>query len=74
MTFTRGEIGVRLKDLDGIQDQISNEKIQFQEALSEDFEIDLAEVITQLTARQTTYEATLRVSAQLMQMSLVSYL
>lgn len=74
VTFTRGEIGVRLKDLDGIQDQISNEKIQFQEALSEDFEIDLAEVITQLTARQTTYEATLRVSAQLMQMSLVSYL
>jgi len=74
VTFARGEVGIRLKDLDNLEEQISQEKLQFQSALTEDLEVDLAEVISELATRQTTYEATLKVSAQLLQLSLAQYL
>lgn len=74
VTFARGEVGIRLKDLDSLEDQINNEKLQFQSSLSDNYDIDLAEVISQLAARQTTYEATLKISAQLMNLSLAQYL
>lgn len=74
VTFSRGEVGIRLKDLDNQEEQINNEKIQFQTSLSDNFEVDLTEVISQLAYRQTTYEATLKISSQLLQLSLVQYL
>ncbi|MCA9091979.1 MAG: hypothetical protein KDA68_00710 [Planctomycetaceae bacterium] len=74
VTFARGEVGIRLKDLDNLEEQINNEKLQFQSSLSQDFEVDLAEVISQLATKQTTYEATLKISSQLLQLSLVQFL
>ncbi len=71
---TRGEIGGRLKTLDAAQNHLEEQKIGIQEGLSEDFDTDLAEVLTQLVNQQAIFEAVLKTATQSLQLSLVNYL
>ncbi len=74
LNFARAELGGRLQNLDAIDLRLQDENVQLQAALSQDVDVDLVEAISQLTARQFAYEASLRSAASLMQMSLLNFL
>jgi len=74
VNLVRGEIGGRLKILDETQNRLKDETLRLEESLSETFYVDVAEVITQLANRQFTLEATMKIAAQTMNLSLMNYL
>jgi flagellar hook-associated protein 3 FlgL len=74
LNFARAELGARQQGLDVIQARLEEENIDLQEALSADFDTDLVEVISQLTARQIAYEASLKTTAAILGLSLLDYL
>lgn len=74
LTTIRGDVGGRLKTLEDVDSRLKDESLQNQQALSDNYDSDLAEVLTQLLAQQTSYQATLKIAAQTLQMSLAQYL
>jgi flagellin-like hook-associated protein FlgL len=74
VTFARAEIGSRIQNLNVISVRIEDENVQLKSALSTEIDVDLIEAISQLTARQFAFEASLRSAASLMQLSLLNFL
>ncbi len=74
LTLVRGEIGVRLKLLEDMEDRLLSDDIQLRQSLSVEFDSDLAEVITQVAAVTATMQATLQIAATTLQLSLFTYL
>jgi len=74
LNFARAEIGGRIQNLEVIDVRLQDENVQLQSALSEEVDVDLIEAISQLTARQYAFEASLRTTASLMQMTLLNFL
>lgn len=74
MNFTRAEMGARQQSLDVLQARLTDEDIELQKNLSLDYDADIAEVVSDLTARQVALEASFRAIAQAAQMSLLNYL
>ena len=70
----RGVVGSRLQTLQNIDSSLQSQNLQTQQALSNAKDTDLATVLSELVQQQTTFEATLRISAQTMQLSLAHYL
>ena len=71
---TRGAVGGRLKTLDDVDNRLNDELLGLTQSLSDNFDTDVTEAITQLSNRQITFEATLKISAQTMQLSLLTYI
>ncbi len=70
----RADAGARSNRLDqtkNAQDQLVNDSTTL---LSQLEDVDMADAITQLSQRQTTYQAALQVNAKVMQTSLIDYL
>jgi flagellar hook-associated protein 3 FlgL len=74
INFARAEIGGRLQNLQTINVRLEDENVQLQTALSKEVDVDLIEAISQLTARQYAFEASLRSAASLTQMTLLNFL
>lgn len=74
LNFARAEMGSRMQDLDVIQVRLDDENVRLQSALSDDLDVDLVEAISNLTARQYAYEASLRTAGSLMQLSLLNFI
>jgi flagellar hook-associated protein 3 FlgL len=74
VTFSRSEVGARQQALDVTEQNLEDEDVQLRSALSEELEVDLVEAISNLTARQISLEASLKATASILQMSLLSYL
>ncbi len=74
MNFARAELGARQQGLDILQNRLENETIDLKTALSNDFDADFAQVISDLTGRQIALEAALRSSGAILQMTLLDYL
>lgn len=74
ITLVRGEVGSRLQLLEAVENRLADEEIVLQEALSEELDVDLTEVITQLASVQMTLEANLKAAASTMQLSLFTFL
>jgi flagellar hook-associated protein 3 FlgL len=72
--FAAAEIGTRLQNLDVLGIRWEDEKVQLQSALSDDLDVDMVEAISNLTARQFAFEASLRTAASLLQMSLLDFI
>jgi flagellin-like hook-associated protein FlgL len=72
--FARAELGARQQGLDVLQQRLDDENVELQSAMSLDYDADLAEVITNLTARQAAYQASLKATAEISQLSLLDYL
>ncbi len=72
--FAAAEIGTRLQNLDVIGIRHEDENVQLQSALSQDIDVDLVEAISNLTARQFAFEASLRTAASLLQISLLNFI
>lgn len=74
LNFRRAELGARQQGLDLMQSRLDTEEIELREVLSLEYDADLVEVISNLTAQQIAYQAALRATAQISQMSLLDYL
>jgi len=74
MNFARAELGARQQGLDVLQQRLDGEEIELKQSMSQEYDADIVEVISKLTARQVAYEASLKSTAEISRMSLLSYL
>ena len=74
MNYTRASLGARQQGLDVLADRLDAEEIDLREVLSIEHDVDIVEVISNLTARQMAMEAGLRASAAMFEMTLLNYL
>jgi len=74
LDFARSEIGARQQSIDVVQQRLAFEHVELIEALSIEVDTDLAEAISELTARQFAYQASLQMSASILQISLLNFL
>ena len=74
INFARGEIGFRGQALDALAMRLEDEEVQLKGTLSKELDTDMAKAISELTARQAALEATLRMTANLHQLTLFSFL
>ena len=70
----RAEVGTRQRRLADRQTRLLDEELALRETLSDLLDADLADAFTQITALQTAYEATLRLTSQTAELSLVNFL
>jgi flagellar hook-associated protein 3 FlgL len=74
VTFARGELGSRQQSLDFLEHRLQDENVELRRTLSEEIEADLVETISNLTARQTSLEASLKQAAATLQTTLLDFL
>jgi flagellar hook-associated protein 3 FlgL len=74
LSFSRAELGTQLAGLDVLSDRLAAENISLKGALSLEIEVDFVAAVSELAARQASFEASLKVSATLAQMTLLDYL
>ena len=74
VTFARSEVGGRQQGLQISQRSLQDEDVQLRSALSDEIDVDLVEAISNLTARQVSLEASLRATANLLQLSLLDFI
>jgi len=71
---SRSQVGARANRLDQSKTSLASLTTSNQALLSQLEDADMPSVITELSKRQTTYQATLAVTAKVMQTSLIDYL
>lgn len=71
---SRAEIGARQQGLDAISNRLDSEVINLKDALSDAIDVDLAQAISDLTAKQASYQATLQTTASISRLSLLDFL
>ncbi len=74
VNFARSDLGQRGQALDSISARLDDDEIQLKDSLSKEIDVDLIEAITNLTARQASYEASLQLTGQTFRLSLLDYL
>ena len=74
LSGTRAEVAARVKRVDDRATRLEEEELTLRESLSDVLDADLTESYTRLTALQTTYEATLRLTARTLNLSLLNFL
>ncbi|MCH2128479.1 MAG: hypothetical protein MK179_05010 [Pirellulaceae bacterium] len=74
INFTRAEIGAREQTLDVVATRLSQEDIELQRVLSNEIDVDLVEAISQFTARQAAFQASLQAVAHTVRLSLLDFL
>jgi flagellin-like hook-associated protein FlgL len=74
MNFSRAELGARQQGLDVLQNRLDSEEVELKQTMSQEYDADIVEVVSKLTARQLAYEASLKAMAEISRMSLLSYL
>ena len=70
----RDSLGVNEQSLSTISTQLSNEQLNVQSAMSNDYDTNMSSAISQYTAAQIAYQATLQTTASLLQLSLMNYI
>jgi flagellar hook-associated protein 3 FlgL len=70
----RTQIGAKVNRLDLANNRIKEEKIQTQELLSKNEDVDIAKTITNLKMQESVYRASLSVGARVMQPTLVDFI
>jgi flagellin-like hook-associated protein FlgL len=74
VTFSRAEIGARQQGLETLQTRLEDEEIELKDSLSYEINTDLAEAISNLTARQAALQASMQLMAQASRLTLLDYL
>ncbi len=74
VTFARSEIGLRLQSLDTIGTKLQDDNVQLKSALSNDTDVDLVQAISDMTARQYAFQASLQTAAGVMKLSLLDFI
>ncbi len=74
LRFRQAELGARQQALDLLQRRLDDEEVELHSAISTDYDADITEVVTNLTARQLAYQASLKAAATMAQITLLDYL
>ncbi|GIW94982.1 MAG: hypothetical protein KatS3mg110_3023 [Pirellulaceae bacterium] len=74
LVFARAGIGAQSRFIDLLLSRLDSEMVELRRNLSEEIDADLVETISQLTQRQTAFQATLQLTGRLFQLSLLDYL
>jgi len=74
VNFGRAEVGARGRALDTLRARIDDEEVQLKATLSVEIDVDFTEAVSSLAARQASLEASLRLTAQVFQLSLLKFL
>ena len=74
MNFSRAALGARQQGVEVLKNRLDVEDVELQQALSLEYDADLSAVISELTARQAAFQASLQAMAKIYQMSLLDYL
>lgn len=74
VTAGRAEVGVRLRNLESIEQRLADEEVTLREALSDEIDADLVEVISDFTAKQASLQASLQTSGALLSLSILDFI
>ncbi|HEY2880911.1 MAG TPA: flagellin, partial [Pirellulales bacterium] len=74
LNFSRAEVGARQQGLQTLQSRLDSETVDIKSAISDDIDVDLPGAISDLTAQQAAFQASLQVAGQLFKLSLLDYL
>ena len=74
LNFSHAELGARQQGLDAMKDRLGTENIELNNVLSNEYDADITQVISQLAGQQTTFQASLKATASILQMTLLNYL
>ncbi len=74
INFSRAEVGARQQALDTLQSRLASETNDLKSALSNEIDVDLPSAITDLTAQQAAFQATLQLAGQLFKLTLLDFL
>lgn len=72
--FARSELGARAQGLDVLNTRLEDEDVELKAALSNEIETDFTAAVSNLAARQASLQASLQLTAQAFQLSLLNYL
>ncbi len=73
-TIARTEIGTRQQLIDEVGNRLDDQNLLTKETLSNIFDTDLTEAATQLLQLRQVYEASMQLTAQTLQLSILNYL
>jgi flagellar hook-associated protein 3 FlgL len=74
VSFARSEIGSRIQSLNTIGSKLQDENVQLKSALSDDMDVDLVEAISNMTARQYAFQASLQTAGNVLKLSLLDFI
>ncbi len=74
VNFSRADLGARLQALDTLESRLVDEDIELRSALSLEIDADLTEAITEFTARQVAFQASLQTTALIQSLTLLDFL
>jgi flagellar hook-associated protein 3 FlgL len=74
LSLSRGSLGVEQQRIDNLKAMKEESRIALKSDEANQIEADMISVISQLNARQVSYEASLRLLASANQLSLFNYL
>jgi flagellin-like hook-associated protein FlgL len=72
--LVRADLGVQEQSVTALQSSLTSQQNQLQSGLSSDVDVDMATAITNLTQQQVSYQASLEMTAQLAQITLINFL
>ena len=74
LNFSHAELGARQQGLDAMTDRLGTENTELQNVLSNNYDADITQVVSDLAGQQATFQASLKATASILQMSLFNYL
>jgi flagellin-like hook-associated protein FlgL len=74
INFVRAGVGARQQGLEAITLRLEDETVQLKSGLSDEIDIDLAEAISNLVARQAAFQAALQTTAQISRLTVLDFL
>jgi flagellar hook-associated protein 3 FlgL len=74
LNFARSDLGARTSTLDAIRRRMESEQVELKTTLSNEWDTDLVEAVSELAARQANMQATLQLIGKSLQLSVLDFL
>lgn len=74
LNYVRAELGARQQSLEVLKDRLETEMIDLRAVLAQEYEVDLAQVVSDLVTRQVALEAALKATAEVYRLTLLNFL
>jgi flagellin-like hook-associated protein FlgL len=74
LSFSRAALGANEQSVSSLQNQVQTEQTQLQGALSNNVDVNMPQVISDLVAQQTAFQATLQVTGLISKLTLLNYI
>lgn len=74
VNFVRADLGAKNQGLDTLGQRIEDETIELKSTLSAEIEVDLVQAVSDLSARQASFQASLQLMGRTFQLTLLDYI